>query len=229
MPLYNHGGRAQLAAALRNPDVTATVASAILLDALGTDIAEWERETLAEAVRSTFGDDIPAATIDRVLALLSTLHNNLFYTDPWAFHQIANALNGGRAAPDVWDPLTVDEMTWAVTEVFLHDPPDDQAVERFAPDVRRYIGVVLADHGVYAAPPRILAELADYGADAATSTDLAQDAYHLGRATAQAAEEYAARRLEQAIDQLTTLPLSHRDAQTWQAFVSTIRTAPQPS
>lgn len=214
--------RSQLSDAWRDSSAPATVLLAVAIELFGTECLDWEPETLREQLKSTLDVAPTQREMDRYLALVTALTTNMIYTDVYAFHHAMNALNGSTATFQTWDPVTLEELTWGLTELELNDRagPDEKWADRFSADVRRYIGVL---SGGYAAPhalPSVIKDVADFGADTGDIRDFASDpeisgAAHDSVAAATAdAEAYAKATLQAVITALRSLPLSSRSP-TW--------------
>lgn len=83
----------------------------------------------------------------RIQALITLLTTDAFYDDPIAFRAICNTLSTGEPGFDDADPVTVDEMLWAIYEAgFFDDSPPE-----FSAAVSREIARILQAEDVFSA------------------------------------------------------------------------------
>jgi hypothetical protein len=127
---------------------TATTLMALVVDAFGVAGLEFEREILEEALNSLAGDEVPEINADKIISLFTSITTPRFWDDFYFFNATANCI-GGRDdvfIPDVFTPALPEEMAWATIEVAINDPGDPPG-DRFHPDVRTFIGVLLNRYG----------------------------------------------------------------------------------
>lgn len=209
--------RQQLADVWKSPETSATVLLAIAIDLYGSEVLDWEPETLKEALRSSLDIEVTQREVDRFLALKTALMTNMAYTDVITFHHTINALNGSQAVFNTWDPIDLDELTWGLTELMLNDRPvnDQDWVSRFSSDVKRYIGLIIEQTGSYIpdAMPAVIKSLAEYAIDNSTTDmdpTLYAVAYENSTAEVRDAEQYTQKKLDDTLTLLNQLPLSKR-------------------
>jgi len=129
---------------LMNPDAFGTSLYLIAIDRFGAEIHEWEPEMFDMEFRDEFGIDVPAGNQSKLLAIVSSLASEVFYTDPTAFGSICEILSGGSDRISDFPPMvTPAELAWGVTEVLLLD--DTPGV--VSDEVAAYAGVVLDEAG----------------------------------------------------------------------------------
>ena len=68
-------------ALLSSPNTLATVLHAILYREFGDPLYSWEPETVGLEVKDTWGIELPAASLDKVCALLAALTSDKFFLD----------------------------------------------------------------------------------------------------------------------------------------------------
>lgn len=154
--------KAQLHAIATDDEMLATPLLVLCIDTFGTEFFEWEPATFDLECAAHFGTQLSDSNRDKVWALVSVLTTDLFYKSLETFIPIANVLNGAQADFDTYDPVTGEEAAWAITEVFLVDPPGEADKGRkFSHEIRRYIGETLRSEGI-TAPPAILAPHVEY-------------------------------------------------------------------
>jgi hypothetical protein len=136
---------------LKDPEIFATTALALLFDEFGTEVTEWDPDVLGIEIREAFSVEPSDALLDRLLAAMAVLSSNSFFVDVKAFTTICNSLNRGVVMSDTWVPADLDDILWAVTEVrFLMG--EYYSEEDYSHDVKRYVGVMLQQQGIRKIP-----------------------------------------------------------------------------
>lgn len=139
---------------LTGEDVYGTTLLAIAVDTWGTECLEWHPGTLRMEFADQFGVDMNAANQSKLVAAIMVLTTDLFYRDVAAFVHLANCLCGDALDTTTFDPATVAECAWAITEALLLDPPEE-GEEKFSEDVRAYLAHALKAEG-FVTPPDVL-------------------------------------------------------------------------
>jgi hypothetical protein len=134
------------------PGTMGTVMHAIAIKFFGTDIYDWEPETIAMEFQDEFGVKPDEDNIEKLCAILSSVSSDAFYEDWVAYIKVCSVLSGENDIEDLVD-VTVEELAWGVMEVSLND--DDFSKSKFSPDVATLTGVVLDDNGYTHAPPQL--------------------------------------------------------------------------
>jgi hypothetical protein len=217
-----------LADAWKSSDTPATVLLAIVVDMFGIESLGWEHDTVKESIESALGINVLQREMDRYAALVLSLTTNMAFTDVMVFHHTMNALNGSQAMFSTWDPVDLDELTWGLTEIMLNDNPvdDEDWATRFAPDVRRYIGL-LAGGGRYAPAsiPEVVKLTADFGSTVSGEAEMTADpmlygtAHENSVAESDLAAKYTDARMTILLDMLKVLPLRTRSG-SWKESVA---------
>jgi len=212
----------------KDPTTFATSLLALALDEFGTELMNWEPETIRLEIKDIYNTDIPDVNMDKLLALITSLTTNLFYLSVESFTHVANAVNDAEADFVTWDPVEADEAAWAITEIVMNDPPktNEELAKRFSHEVRRYIGVILEDEGI-TSPPDVLGGIAEMTtkvkeADVSFADDpmMFEGFNKLSQQKAQDVVMYVKRRTAALVRQLQQLPLQNRDDKTWGGFMS---------
>lgn len=149
---------AKVADLLTNPAAVATPLVAIVVDRLGTEAFNWEAEVLEEELQKIAGGPIPGGNLDSIHALILSLTTERFWQDPKTFMLVCNALSDqDPVVPGVFSPPFPDEIAWAVTELVINDPLENQESleERFSSDVLTVITSILYVAG-FLIPPEPL-------------------------------------------------------------------------
>lgn len=222
--------RKERAAAWSDPNLFATSLLALLLDQWGAEAMGWEPETIRLEVLQTTGKRIPDGSVDRLMALIGALRSPLFYTNVETFLHTANALSGAPVNFEVWDPVDVEEAAWAITEVAFNDPPDkdERIADRFSPDVRKLLGVLLDNEGIERTPPQLSMAIRQTKPDMDAELSFADEPV-MGESFLRRQEEEVRQigqemeaNLSALLQQLGELPLSRRSEADWQAYVQRI-------
>lgn len=197
-----------------SPDTFGTSLAALVLDAYGTEALDWDPEATRDQLREDVGIRIPRASFDRYMAIVTILKTNLFQTSIMAMHNIANALNGSAVEADVFDPVTVEELAWAVTEVTMNDPPENRKplAGQYSPDVLAYMGAILADEGFVTLPKALtIVSLPSRGADRTFADDpvMFGAINQLSQDKVKDVDRYVDSRLLALTEQLKRLPVQH--------------------
>jgi len=139
---------------LLDPEVPATVLLVGLLDEFGTEMFDWEPDTLNLEIRDKWKVEVPQVNRDKIWALITAITTDLFLSSFEGFTNICNSLAGSGASFQVYDPATVQEMAWAISEITLVAPLEKD--ERFNKEILIYMEERLKLEG-FSKPPRILA------------------------------------------------------------------------
>jgi hypothetical protein len=135
---------------LKSPGVSATALLVGLIDEYGTELFEWDPETLRLEIKSDYGVAISQDNMDKVQALITVLTTDMYYRNLEAFMHVTNALSHNGANFQAYDPPDVQEISWALAETALIDPPDKGTT--FGPEIVSYMLERLKYEGFTKAP-----------------------------------------------------------------------------
>lgn len=224
----------------KSEDAFATTLIAVLIDHYGTDILDTEPEVIRDYVSGEFNVEPIEANVDKVMALTLGLTTDQFYNSYESFHYICEALNGATVDFSQWSPLEPEYMAWGVAEMLLNDPaeavkqqPLDPAPpppeSRFGPEVRRYMGVILKENGIYTGFNMLSdAEFVDEPPD--TGDPIMFNAYFDRMEDLKKdVNEYVAQRLAAMVFQLKNTPIKNRDNDAWDGFVKRVPSSVFPT
>jgi hypothetical protein len=224
--------KTQLGNLINDEKMLATPLMVICTDEFGNEFWAWEPETFDIECKASFGVEMPAINRDKVWALVAVLTTDAFYKSLESFIPIVNALNSSGANFHQFDPATTEESAWAITEIFLNDPPEksEQFEERFSHEVRRYIALTMTDEGLLE-PPKILADIAEFENDpeaqagAIIGPDEAMVQMVMTRQKAELAEinDYVQGQLRLMFEQLQAIPLRSGDAGDVAGYLSKLQ------
>lgn len=201
---------------LVSDDAFATTLLCLLVDRLGPDepgaaleALSWHPETLRRELEREYGVEPSPANLDKLLAGCSLLTSDAFWRDEHAFVHLAHALCGNGFDPETFEPASVAECAWAVTEAMLLHPEEDP-LSAYSPGVRAYLGHAVREEGFLDAPS-VLSGLADL--PPAPSPDFTDDPGLFGavhetqRARGDEVRAAVADNLDALFAQLEALPL----------------------
>lgn len=202
------------ASMLSDQNTTGTPLLVLLIDRFGTAMFDWEPDTLRLEIKSTWGVEPPQENMDKIWALISLITTNLFNVSLEFFIHVSNALSGNGADFANYDPATVQEMCWAITEQHLIAPFEKG--EDFSSEILTYMKASLLEEG-FSQVPQILTE--HIGKDL-TSSELVEDGLAIDEIDTNAywdmqtrkrldIDAYLVARMRQLIDELAALPLHH--------------------
>ena len=205
-------------AMLEDRETFGTVLLAILLDSYGTNMFEWEPESLTQQIWDDFNAKMPPINRDKVWSLIVAMTSNQFYLNIEVFKATCDALSNEDPDFSTFNPSDPEELAWGVTEVLLNDPPDEKLGNtEFSHEIEYYVGLILKENGVLQPPVQL--SFAQYGQEnpvTALETVFADDpvlfqAAHENQLRLKAAvEEYVQLRLQALITQLNSAPLRNR-------------------
>ena len=213
----------KLQTVLGDEDAFATSLLTIVLDTYGTAVLEWEPDTLWMGIAEDFGVTLPAVNRDKIQALLLVLTTNQPLVSVEAFNYVCNVLSGTEANFRSWDPLSPEEALWGIYEMMLHigiDRAPKEPPPEFSHEIRRYLGVILRDEGMFD-PPDLL-QIAEFD----TANDIEQWAdepemynafFDKSRTDRARLLEGLGHRLLALLREMNDLPLEFRNAD-WDKF-----------
>jgi hypothetical protein len=194
---------------LMNEETYATSLVAILFDKFGTDITDWEAESLEMEITDEYGEKLPQVNMDKIWGLITVLSTNQFYFDPFIFNATCQAFNDEESSFQMFSPVSVEGAAWAVTEAMMNDPDGGE----FSQEVKSYIGVLLDQRGILEVPP-ILSMAEPSGNLTEGATQFADDVtfyealWKVQKSNSESIMEYVQSRLTGLFTELQRLPLS---------------------
>ena len=225
MPVHSVTSRQTYEQLWRSRDTVGTTLLVMVLDSYGQEIFEMDPQAFRQELEEGFGvSDIPAISTDKVWALWHSISSDLVHTDVSTFMNAANVLSGTPMSYDVFDIADVYECAWAITEMTMLDA---STPDRLSPDVRRYLGEICKEQGLYRLPP-MLAKVADMGAqDYAANVESNADTPEAMQvmvqdqlAFQQDVAAYVERRVSKMMLELNNVPLINKDHKSWNSFVT---------
>lgn len=156
-----------LASMLSNEGTLATVLYCIAVHEFGSEVHDWEPETIHMEVEDSFGVSMPPVNHDKLMAIISAVSTDSFYKTWSAFELICRAISSGDILSG--DDILVAEMSWGITEVLLCDDTPSE----FSDEIKAGVGAVLADEGFVNPPAKLaFAKMPEIYIGSATPGDL---------------------------------------------------------
>ncbi len=199
---------------LKDPDAIGSVLLIGLLDEFGTEMLDWEPETLRQEVRQTWNTTVPTRNWDKIWALATVLTTDNFYSSLDGFIHICNALSSHGADFQRFDPATIQEICWALAEVQMLNPPEKDDV--FNDEIRAYMKARLDEEGFLKAPQLMRPYVPDQAEESVEDT-LAMDGIDYNgfwdkqQRDRLEIDEYVRRRLFTLVQGIAALPLRNSD------------------
>ncbi len=136
--------------ALIDLDTPASILLSILIDRYDAAPLEWDPVMIDLQLADDFGVEMPEENTNKINALITMLVSDVFYRSFETFHHLVNAINGAPINLEQFDPVTGEELAWALTELYINDPPEqgEEFNNRFSEEVRRYMGIILSQEGI---------------------------------------------------------------------------------
>ena len=229
MPVHSVTSKQTYEQLWRSRDTVGTTLLVMVLDSYGQEIFDMDPQAFRQELEEGFGvSDIPAISTDKVWGLWHSLTSDLVHKDVSTFMNTANVLSGTPLSYDVFDIADVYECAWAVTELTMLD---SSTPERFSPEVRRYLGEVCKEQGLYRPPP-VLAKVADTGTEDlaavmeshAGEDQVAMQAMVQNQLDFQAdVQAYVDRRMSKMMLELNNVPLDRKSTRLNSSHVSESR------
>jgi len=208
---------------LLNEDTFATSLLAICIDNYGTDIFEWEPETLWNYLFEDFNVILPAINKDKLQALIVCYTTNLFYHSWEMFSHICNVLNGAEASFTTLDPVTAEEALWGIYEVAINTQDGDS--DEFSDEIQRYLGIVLKHDGITNPPDALRVAITDDNPGIqqwADDPELFSAIRYKTDADSYDLKAYLYSQLKALLAELNEVPLNHRNDKSWEKYVTAV-------
>lgn len=139
-----------------NPDMTSTALVVLVTDRFGPDVLGWDPETVQLELKEL--GNVPAASFNKLMAGITIITTDGFYSNLPIFITLCNALYDGTVQTRVFDPADMTEMATAVAEAYILWPPDGGEEMPFNEEIVGYMGAVADQEGLLG-PPDILSKL----------------------------------------------------------------------
>ena len=196
--------------------VPGSVLLTLCLDRFGTELFDWQPETLSSEIESEFGVTAPQVSLDKLHALIISINTDQFYNSPSFFSAACSVLGGSQEHNfDFMQPPTCLGAFLTITEVFLNDPPTEKPEKLFTPDVRRYMGCILANDG-FTKGFGVLS-IASFDKDVFKHIEDKLSSSEQANASNEIAN-YTKQWIRKLILLMDSLPLKHRDMKSWLEF-----------
>lgn len=140
----------ELSALLSDEGTFATTLFVIVLQHYGPEFLTWLPETILQEVEDDFSVRLPQGCFDRLMAAVTVATTDVFQNDLPTFIHLCNVLSGSPVT-DEFDPATVLEMCWAITEAQLLEL--DGTPNKFSDEILYYIYEMCKHEGLVSPPP----------------------------------------------------------------------------
>lgn len=121
-----------------------------------TGCLDWHPETIIDEIERVTSVRLPKRNFDRLMAAITIVNTDLFFKSVDRFIPLTKILAGDDDfTPEAFEPATVADCAWGITEALLLVPPDQRDPEPFSDEVRHYVGFALKEEG-FISPPDIL-------------------------------------------------------------------------
>ena len=127
---------------LQSPETSATVIHAIIRKKYGNEAYGWDLVTVMMELQDDFKVDAHSNVLNRWGAMQTIMTTDAFFKRLDAFLAICNTLSTGEPFFQLFDPVTVEEAAWAISEVSLN-----RELLPFAPAIKTYIRQILEADG----------------------------------------------------------------------------------
>lgn len=202
---------------LSNKQATASALLIGLIDKFGVECFDWDPLTLRSEIKDNWGVELSLENSDKVWAMITVLTSNLFYSSLEVFINTCNAFSDSGADFHNYDPATIQEICWALTEVQLMDPPDTQdSTYQFKTEILSYMYEELRQEG-FTKVPKLLQPYFGQDLDDSTKVDevfagdeIMAKSYWDGQTEKKLQiDNFIKTRLQQLITEVTSLTLQH--------------------
>jgi len=128
--------------ALEGTETTATVVHAIVRTQYGAEVYDWDPSTVFLELRDDFRVEPSSEVMDRWSAVQIMMTTDGFFKRLDAFMAVCNTFTTGQPFFHVFDPVTVEESAWGVTEVALN-----RELLPFSYPIKKYLRQLLTADG----------------------------------------------------------------------------------
>ena len=137
---------------LQDENTFTTCVLALLMDKYEAEFLTWDPITINLQITEDFGVQPTDILLDKINAGSCLFTSNLFQISLPVFLNVCNVLNLGVATSEMFLPADLDDVYWGITESKLLLGDEDEETP-FSHDVGRYVGLLLAQEGLYEIPP----------------------------------------------------------------------------
>lgn len=156
---------------LENPDSFMTTLMAVMFNEYDTEFIDWDPLTINLTIQRDFKITPPQENKDKIMAGIQIVSSVDFYQEFNVFAVTCGVVAMSGYSTDMLIPPDLDDVTWTCLEAKLLD--DDFKDSLFSDDIKRYVGLLLDEEGLYD-PPSVLS-FAVYPEGRGVSQDILQD------------------------------------------------------
>lgn len=132
----------QISEALQSSETFTSLINAILITKYGEIVYSWDPLTIYLELKQDYRVDPSSEVMDRVGALQAIMTTDAFFSRIDGFIPICNTLNNGVPHFQNFDPASVNEITWSITEVAML-----RELVPFSYPIKQYINLSLKLEG----------------------------------------------------------------------------------
>lgn len=115
---------------VRDPDVFATTMVVLAARTFQSfEFVAWDALEIRDSLESRWRRQIPETAFDRLMAGVTLMGTDLFYSNLRAFASLTEVLNGATLVEGLASLPSVAESCWAITEKTLLAPYEDELVD----------------------------------------------------------------------------------------------------
>lgn len=129
-------------ALLQSSETLATVVHAIVRDKYGDEAYWWDPLTVSLELKADFSVYPSSEVMNRWCAIQLVMTGDSFFKRIDSFFAVCNALSSGDPFFGAFDPVTSEEIAWAVAEVGMN-----RDMLPFSPTIKKYCQIVLTNDG----------------------------------------------------------------------------------
>lgn len=185
------------------------------VDMFGTDVINWDPETIQTEIHGRLGVDLDQLTSNKLNAALGLLSGNMYFKSLPGFCAVNSALSFKSITPAEFQGCMIDDIAWGVTEAKLIMGSEDFDSQEFTHDIRHYTGEMLSLAGI-TSPPDFLG-FAEFRVQETDERDVVLDddpvmsAMYWDRQQSEldSLNSFVAGNMERLLQQLMLLPVSN--------------------
>jgi hypothetical protein len=202
----------------RDPSLFCSSVLILLIDNFGTEVLDWEPETIYMELEEVFKVKMNNLLADKINASCSLLSSDLYHKSLEAFTTINSAFSFKSVSAKEFNFSTLEDVMWGVSEARMLEGPELYDAAGFSHDISRYTAELLSVEGI-SKPPDIL-KFSEFNPTELDQRDItlagdgmAAEAYWRRQEEERAKlEEMATKNMQELIKEVQELPLKNGEA-----------------
>lgn len=138
-----------------DPNSFATTLLVTFIDIYGLDAIHWSPTTIHWEIQEDHGITMPGPNFDRLMAAITIVTTNVFYTMLSDFSELCCVLSGESASPGMLQLPDAADIAWGLTEGIMMWPPEDEEESPFSEEIVGFVSETIRQEGIIN-PPDIL-------------------------------------------------------------------------